>query len=84
MMAITYMIIILFDFVIFPIFWSFIQIYGPSGVVSLQWSPLTLLSGGLFHAALAAIIGVAAWTRGQEKIERIRTEYNEGATNGKQ
>jgi hypothetical protein len=39
---------------------------------------LTLLSGGIFHAAMGAVLGVAAWTRGQEKIERLKTEYEEG------
>jgi hypothetical protein len=79
MMAVVYMVIILFDFIIFPIFWSIVQIYGSTGVVSLQWSPLTLLSGGIFHAAMGAVLGVAAWTRGKEKIERLRTNYEEGS-----
>ena len=77
MMAIVYMVIIIFDFVIFPIFWSLIQVYGVTGVVSLQWSPMTLLSGGVFHAAMGAVLGIAAWTRGQEKIERLKSEYEE-------
>lgn len=81
MMAVIYMIIIIFDFVIFPIFWSLIQVYGVTGMVSLQWSPMTLLSGGIFHAAMSAVLGVAAWTRGQEKIQRLRSEYEEN-TNG--
>jgi hypothetical protein len=76
MMAIVYMTIILFDFIIFPIFWSLIQVYG-AGVVSLQWSPMTLISGGVFHAAMGAVLGLAAWTRGKEKIERLRSEYEE-------
>jgi Na+/H+-dicarboxylate symporter len=79
MMAVVYMVIILFDFIIFPIFWSIVQIYGSTGVVSLQWSPLTLISGGIFHAAMGAVLGVAAWTRGKEKIERLRTNYEEGS-----
>jgi hypothetical protein len=75
-MSIVYMVIIIFDFIIFPIFWSLIQVYG-YGVVSLQWSPLTLLSGGIFHAAMGAVLGISAWTRGKEKIERLKTEYEE-------
>ena len=77
MMAVVYMVVIIFDFVIFPIFWSLIQVYGITGVVSLQWSPMTLLSGGVFHAAMGAVLGIAAWTRGQEKIERLKSEYEE-------
>lgn len=77
MMAMTYMAIIICDFIIFPIAWSLTQVYG-LGEVELQWAPLTLLSGGIFHAAMGAVLGVAAWTRGQEKIERLKTEYEEG------
>lgn len=76
-MAMTYMVIIICDFIIFPIAWSMIQVYG-LGEVEIQWAPLTLLSGGIFHAAMGAVLGVAAWTRGQEKIERLKTEHEEG------
>lgn len=76
MMAMTYMVIIIFDFVLFPIGWSLTQVYG-LGEVEIQWAPLTLLSGGIFHAAMGAVLGVAAWTRGQEKIERLKTEHEE-------
>lgn len=37
-----------------------------------RWEPLTLGENGLFHVAFGAILGVAAWTRGQEKSDRIR------------
>jgi hypothetical protein len=77
-MAVVYMAIIIFDFIVFPIFWSLIQVHGVSGIVSLQWNPMTLASGGVFHAAMGAVLGVAAWTRGQEKIQRLRTDYEDG------
>lgn len=32
-----------------------------------SWVPLTLQGNGMFHVAFGAILGVAAWTRGQEK-----------------
>jgi hypothetical protein len=32
---------------------------------------------------MGAVLGVAAWTRGKEKIERLRTNYEEGS-NGSQ
>lgn len=35
------------------------------------WDPITLKEGGFYHLAMAAIIGVAAWTRGKEKITRL-------------
>ncbi len=36
------------------------------------WEPITLHQNGLFHMAFGAILGVAAWTRGQEKVEEAR------------
>lgn len=37
-----------------------------------SWSPLTVLGGGLFHVSFGAILGIAAYTRGQEKLEHAR------------
>jgi hypothetical protein len=78
MMAVVYMIIILFDFMVAPIFWSLIQVWG-SGSVALQWSPLTLIAGGIFHAAMGAVLGISAFTRGQEKVKRLEANYQEGS-----
>lgn len=66
MMAYTYMIIVICDFVIFPIGWAAIQVAW--GMPAQQWIPLTNDTGGIFHAAMCAVLGVSAWTRGQEKI----------------
>lgn len=77
MMAVAYMVVILFDFIVAPILWSILQAVA-AGTVTLQWAPLTLLSGGIFHAAMGAILGISAFTRGQEKVERLRTTYQEG------
>jgi hypothetical protein len=77
MMAVAYMVIILFDFIVAPILWSLLQAIA-AGTVTIQWSPLTLLSGGIFHAAMGAVLGISAFTRGQEKVERLRTLYQEG------
>ena len=76
-MAIVYMVIVLFDFLIAPILWSLLQYYG-SGDLMLQWNPLTLISGGLFHTAMGVVLGVSAFTRGQEKIQQIKqsNKYN--------
>jgi hypothetical protein len=73
MMAIVYMSIVAFDFIIAPIFWSLVQTFA-SGTVSMQWNPLTLISGGIFHAAMGAILGISAFTRGREKLERVRAD----------
>jgi hypothetical protein len=63
----TYMAICILDFAIFPILWSILQAYYDGQVVN-QWDPLTLKGAGLFHMAMGAILGIAAWSRGQEKI----------------
>lgn len=79
MMAFVYMAIVIFDFIIGPVFWSIIQIYG--GSVAVQWSPLTLISGGVFHAAMGAVLGISAFSRGREKIESLRSSYQDGEEN---
>lgn len=63
----TYMVICVLDFAVFPIGWSVLQALA-EGTVTNQWDPLTLKGAGLFHMAMGAILGIAAWTRGQEKI----------------
>lgn len=82
MMAVSYMIVILFDFIIAPILWSFLQYYA-MGTVTLQWAPLTLLSGGILHAAMGAVIGISAFSRGREKIEEMKLVYETNTANGK-
>jgi hypothetical protein len=37
----------------------------------VEWKPLTLEGGAIFHVAFGAILGVAAWTRGAEKTAAI-------------
>jgi hypothetical protein len=64
----TYMFICILDFAVFPILWSIIQATN-SGTVSVQWDPITLKGAGLFHMAMGAILGITAWTRGQEKLQ---------------
>ena len=70
MMAWMYMIICILDFAIFPILWSILQAYYDGQVVN-QWDPLTLKGAGLFHMAMGAVLGVAAWSRGQEKMAGV-------------
>jgi hypothetical protein len=62
-----YMTVCTFDFIIFPILWSILQAVN-HGSVTTQWQPLTLQGAGLFHMAMGAIVGVTAWSRGQEKL----------------
>ena len=67
MMAFIYMITCATDFVIFPILWSVLQTV-QGGQVTSQWSPLTLQGAGLYHIAMGAVLGLAAYGRSQEKI----------------
>lgn len=69
MMGWTYMLTCMFDFVIAPILWSVVQALGNNGRVELQWQPLTLQGAGLYHVAMGAVLGVAAYGRTKEKIE---------------
>lgn len=62
-----YMLVCISDFVLFPIMWSLVQVVG-GGRVETQWSPITLQGAGLFHMAMGAILGIAAYGRTQEKL----------------
>jgi hypothetical protein len=62
-----YLVVCSADFVMFPILWSVLQGMF-HGTINTQWQPLTLQGAGLFHIAMGAIIGVAAWGRTQEKL----------------
>jgi hypothetical protein len=64
-----YMVICCLDMAIFPVMWSVAQIMTKTPL--LQWNPLTLQGAGLFHLAMGAVLGIAAWSRGQEKIQGV-------------
>lgn len=74
MMGWCYMITCITDFIIFPVLWSILQAYN-GGQVTSQWNPITLQGAGLYHLAMGAVLGVAAWSRGQEKIAGIDRSY---------
>jgi hypothetical protein len=63
-----YMLVCTCDFVVFPVLWSVLQAL-THGNVSSQWQPLTLQGAGLFHLAMGAVLGVAAYGRTKEKLE---------------
>lgn len=65
-----YALICLFDFVIAPTIT--IVVSGITEVPLPVWKSLTLENGGLIHLAFAAILGVTAWTRGQESIIKTK------------
>jgi hypothetical protein len=70
MMAIMYMICCLADFFIFPIMFTVVQFWETAvqNDAFRQWVPITLQGGGLFHVAMGAVLGVAAYGRTQEKL----------------
>ena len=63
-----YMMVCICDFTVFPILWSVLQALS-HGSVTTQWQPLTLQGAGLFHVAMGAVLGIAAYGRTKEKIE---------------
>jgi hypothetical protein len=73
MMGWVYMATCTADFVLFPILWSVLQSIS-HGQVNSQWQPLTLQGAGLYHIAMGAVLGLAAFGRTQEKLA--------GANNG--
>jgi hypothetical protein len=61
-----YFVVCVCDFIVFPLLWTHLT--------QQPYDPITLKEGGFYHLAMAAIIGVAAWTRGQEKIVKLEKE----------
>lgn len=72
MMGWMYMLVCMFDMIVFPILWSLLQTLTQTPIT--QWNPLTLQGAGLFHIAMGAVLGIAAFGRTQEKMA--------GANNG--
>lgn len=73
MMGWMYMIVCIFDFIVFPIGFTIVQFWETEAANDAfrQWNPLTLQGAGLFHMAMGAVLGIAAWSRGQEKIAGV-------------
>ncbi len=74
-----YMIVCIFDFVVAPILWSLVQFYETQAVNDAfrQWNPLTLQSGGFFHIAMGAVLGISAFGRTREKTAAIENGANQ-------
>ena len=67
MMGWMYMAVCACDFMLFPVLWSIHQALN-HGQISSQWQPLTLQGAGLFHIAMGAVLGIAAYGRTKEKM----------------
>jgi hypothetical protein len=65
-----YMGVCIFDFVLAPVLWATIQFWETQAANDAfrQWQPMTLQGAGLFHMAMGAVLGLAAWGRTQEKL----------------
>lgn len=70
MMAVTYMLTCLFDFIIGPVFFNLLQFYQEGQHIEM-WQPLTLQGGGLFHLAMGVVLGITAYGRTQEKLNGV-------------
>lgn len=66
-----YMAVCIFDFILFPIMFTIVQFWEIhiANDAFRQWQPITLQGGGLFHVAMGAVLGIAAYGRTKEKIE---------------
>ena len=64
----VYMMTCTMDFVVFPVLWSLLQALS-HGSVNSQWQPITLQGAGLYHIAMGAVLGIAAYGRTKEKVE---------------
>lgn len=77
-MAWLYFLICAADFIVYP---SLIFYMGGT----VQWDPITLKGGGLFHLAMGGIVGITAWSRSFEKLATYRYDkenYNNGYNYG--
>ena len=61
-----YMLVCFTDMIVFPVLWALWQ--GVNHVPITQWNPLSLQGAGLFHIAMGAVLGIAAFGRTQEKL----------------
>jgi len=70
MMAMMYMTVCFFDFVVFPIGFTVVQFWEVDSANDAfrQWQPLTLTGAGLFHMAMGAVLGITAFGRTQAKL----------------
>lgn len=84
LMAMMYMCVCASDFILFPIMFTVVQFWETQAVNDAfrQWAPLTLQGGGLFHMAMGAVLGITAWSRGQEKMAGVSSTPTPGQPMG--
>lgn len=68
-MAWQYILVCLFDFIVAPVL---TMVFFQGNETSyIQWVPLTLQNGGIYHLSMGAIMGIYTWSRGQEKLSNV-------------
>lgn len=69
LMGLTYMIVNIADFVVFPVMFTIVQFWETQATNDAfrQWVPLTLTNGGFIHIAFAAILGISAFNKEEKK-----------------
>ena len=77
MMGWQYMLVCIFDFIVFPVLYAILQFWETQAANDAfrQWQPLTLQGAGLYHMAMGAVLGITAWSRGKEKIAGVNGQY---------
>lgn len=66
----TYLFICVFDFVVAPVLFAVLPVFTKTEIP--PWNSLTISNGGLMHISFGAILGVAAWTRGQSDLMKTK------------
>src|SRR5210317_1219804 len=66
-MAWMYMIVCIFDFILFPIMWAVMQRTDETEKL-VQWIPITMSGAGFFHITMGVIVGISTWKRTEEKL----------------
>lgn len=66
-MAWTYMLLIIYDFMLMPFLWPTILFF--LKVPFVAWIPLTMQNGGFIHITFGAILGLYTWGRTKEITE---------------
>ena len=75
----SYMAVCVFDFMIAPFFYTIIQVIFQDASVGqiVPWEPQTIKGGGLYHISMLTIVGVTAYGRTKEKIQRTIAQVDE-------
>lgn len=73
-----YLVVCVFDFIIFPIMFTIVQFWETEAANDAfrQWNPITLYGAGFFHIAMGAVLGITSYGRTKEKIEIVKQNGN--------